>query len=754
MQVRIIIAGIIQGVGFRPFIYRIANENNLSGFVRNRADASVEILVQGEQKDINRFLHDIKERRPVLASYDDFRVEHVEEQQNFDGFSILPSDKSREITGSVIPPDISICNECVREVSDAKDRRYNYHFNTCTKCGPRFTVIEELPYDRSKTTMSDFELCAPCSAEYNDPLNRRFHAQTIACVDCGPQLFVTDNKGVKIDVNDPITLVARLLKEGYIVAIKGVGGFHIATSALDSRPIARLRKVKHRKSKPFAVMAKDLKSVRTFAVISNLEEELLTSYMKPIVLLRKREDYYLSSMISPFLHNIGVMLPYTSLHFLLFKHLDEPALVMTSANPSNEPIVKDDGEALMRIGGSVDYFLFHNRRIAMRCDDSVVRINLSPCVIRRARGYVPSPIYLQDISPVCILGLGAEYNVTFSLVVGNKAIISQHIGDIEKAETYIFLKESIKHFTKLVNADPQVIACDLHPSMHTTKLAYLMSQSQLPVVQVQHHHAHIASLMAEHGMQEIIGIACDGAGYGSDGKVWGGEIIFCDHHTHERVGHLMEQPMIGGDLATFYPLRMVAGALCNTVEGLEDYLYSKSTHFPNGRKEVELMIENMRGKVPIATTSTGRILDAVSALLDICYERTYEGEPAMRLESLAVNGDDLKINTVICNNILDTTFLLQYVYENKNRFSLKDLAYSAHSYIARGLAEIASNEANARGVKTVGFSGGVAYNEIVTRLIAQEIKRTGLRFLLHSKVPPGDSGISLGQACVAYKTAK
>ncbi len=763
---RITITGTVQGIGFRPFIYKLAVANHLRGFIRNRKDAAAEIAIQGDKKDINKFLQEIREKKLALAHYDDFLVDWCDDAEaEYHGFSILESSEDRGLSGSSLPPDIAICDECIRELHDARDRRQYYVFNTCAECGPRFTIIESLPYDRAKTTMSDFNLCEQCSKEYDDSLSRRFHAQTISCKNCGPRLSITNSDGEIIDIKDPVSHAAKLLKEGAIVAIKGLGGFHLATSALNTETIERLRKRKIRGNKPFAVMARDLDSVRSFAILGHAEAGLLTSYLKPIVLLRKRSDcHLLSQSISPLLHNIAVMLPYASLHIMLLAALQElPALVMTSANPGNEPLVKDNEEALRRIGNIADYFLLHNRRIVTRCDDSVIKVNNGrTCIIRRSRGYVPSPVPLKNRIPACILALGAELNNTFAIALDDKAFVSQHIGDVDNPETYMFLKNEIDRVLTLMNTKPKAIACDLHPTMHTTRLAYLMADNDdnsdenereynggSPVIQVQHHHAHAASLMAEHGLEEMVCIVCDGAGYGPDGKIWGGEIIFCDRNGFKRMGNLAEQPMIGGDLATRYPLRMVAGMLHNKAEGLEDYIYSKSHHFPSGKREVEFIIENIR-KPSTVTTSTGRILDAISSILGICYKRTYEGEPAMKLESIVLNGTDIGgIEPRINQSILDTTFLVQYLFENRDRYPVKDLAYTSHAYLAKGLASIACDQAQKAGVKVVGFSGGVAYNELFSRLLKQKVESTGIQFVQHEKVPPGDGGISLGQACVA-----
>ena len=751
MRAEIKVSGIVQGVGFRPFIYRAAVKNGLVGYVRNRGDAVVEIVVEGNKANIAQFLEDLKAEKPPLAQIYNMTTDYKKEEEGFNEFRIIKSSGETELSGSVIPPDVSICDECLRELRDPKNRRFNYFFITCTNCGPRYTVINRLPYDRSNTTMHEFQMCSFCSGEYGDPSNRRFHAQTVACPECGPKVHLTSSRGEQIECKDPIREAGRLLEEGYIVAIKGNGGFHVATATTKAEPIARLRRDKHRKQKPFAIMAPDLETVQSFAEVNPGEVELLTSYRKPIVLLRKRSDYYLSELVSPELHTVGVMLPYTGLHAMLFDDVKEPAFVMTSANPPSEPIVTRNDEALKKLGYTVDYFLFHNRAIAQRCDDSVVRFHKeSPCLIRRSRGYAPEPIRMKRVSDHCVLAVGGELNVTSCILTENRAFISQHIGDIENLENLRFLKDSIAHLTKLTNCRVEAVACDLHPRFTTTKLAQeLGGRLGFPVVQVQHHHAHAAALMAEWNVDEVVGVICDGFGYGSDGTAWGGEVLYCSREGFRRAAHLEGQPIVGGDLATYYPLRMAAGILHRKVD-VTEWLLTKSHHLPHGRKEAELIAKQLKkGSVP-ETTSCGRVLDAVSALLGICYERTYEGEPAMKLESAALKGkDELNLAPRFKGKVLDTTFLVHEIFTNKDSFSAADLACSAQSYLARGLAELAVEEAERLQIKHVGFSGGVAYNGQITATMRRTVENAGYKFLVHNKIPAGDGGTSFGQAIVA-----
>jgi hydrogenase maturation protein HypF len=600
--------------------------------------------------------------------------------------------------------------------------------------------------------MQEFPMCPTCQKEYTNPLDRRFHAQTIACQQCGPSVYLASNRGETLDSEDPIREAGRLLEKGYIVAIKGNGGFHVATATTRDKPIARLRKVKHRREKPFAIMTRDLATVKTFAEVSPKEAELLTSYIKPIILLNKTENYYLSDLVAPSLHNVGVMLPYTGLHFMLFDTVKEPAFVMTSANAPNEPIVVDNDEAVEKLGSTVDFFLFHNRMIAQRCDDSVVRLheNRDLSIIRRSRGYAPEPIQLKRKADRCVLGLGAEENVTACILLGDRAFVSQHVGDVENVETLEFLKNTASHLIRLTNAKIDVVACDLHPKFATTRLAYEMGKSfGCQVVQVQHHHAHLAALMAEHNLSELVGIVCDGFGYGSDGSAWGGEILHGFEGGFERLGHLQTQPMVGGDLATVYPLRMAAGILYGLID-VREWLLGYSDRFPHGEEEVETITKQLEKGVTFKTSSCGRVLDAVSALLGVCYERTFEGEPAMKLESAAVRGKDvLGLKQKIGKDVINTSFMLNEVYSQRDRHSIADLAYSAEAYLARSLAELAVSEAERLDVKAIGFSGGVAYNEHMTKTIRQRVEETGIKFVVHKLIPPGDAGTSTGQTIVA-----
>jgi hydrogenase maturation protein HypF len=753
VRVKIRVTGIVQGVGFRPFIYRTAVKNGLNGYVRNKGDAGVEILLEGIEQAIENFLKDLRRKKPTLARIHEVMTTKLRGENEYKQFKIIRSSSQAELSGSVIPPDVAICDDCQRELRDPKDPRHEYFFITCTNCGPRYTIIEKLPYDRENTTMREFPMCTFCRSEYTDPSNRRFHAETVADPKCGPRVYLTTRKGEKIEHKAPIREAGKLLSEGFIVAVKGYGGFHVATSATKDKPLVRLRETKHRSQKPFAIMARSLEAVEAFAEVNEKEEELLTSFMRPIVLLTKSAGYNLSDLIAPGLHNVGVMLPYTGLHYMLFDVVNDPAFVMTSANPPNQPIIKDNEEALQRLGDTVDYFLFHNRQIAHRCDDSVVRMhNKNSVFIRRSRGYAPAPIMLRRKAKRRVVGLGGELNNTACVLLGNKAFISQHVGDVENVETRDFLESATRHLIRLTNSKPDAVACDLHPKFTTTKLARdLADANGWRLVQAQHHHAHVAALMAEHDAKEIVGICCDGYGYGIDGEAWGGEILLCTQESpdFERVAHLEKQPMIGGDLATRYPLRMAAGILYKKVD-VESWLLQNKEHFPHGESETRILLQQLeRSRNIIETTSCGRVLDAVAAVLGVCHERTYEGEPAMKLESAATKGRDvLRLQPIVKSNTLDTAQMLLEIFENREKESKANLAYSAHAYLARGLATLAVEKAVENDVEAIGFSGGTACNEILTLTMRKIVETAGLRFLVHEAVPSGDGGLSFGQAVV------
>lgn len=739
MLAHIKVNGIVQGVGFRPFVYRLAKKLNLKGYVLNLGDAGVEIEVEGDKKTIEIFIKKLKEEKPPLAEINEIKVEYRKEK-GYEDFIIRKSKDAKGRNTSIIPPDISICNECIEDMEKQK-RRKNYFFTTCTNCGPRFTIIKRLPYDRSNTTMDEFEMCEECKKEYTNPLDRRYHAQTIACKRCGPKIFL-EYKNEIFEGEEAIWKSSALLKEGKIIAIKGIGGYHIACIATEEgKEVKRLRKILGRQQKPFALMAKDLQMVKKIAYVSKEEEKILSSYIKPIVLLNKKIEL---PYVAPGLHNYGIMLPYTGLHILLFKEIDSP-LVMTSANYPGLPIIYDEEEIK---GMKVDAILFYNRKIWQRCDDSIMRrVAGKNLLIRRSRGFVPTAIKVA-MKTRDILAVGAEENVTACFLLNQHAFLTQHIGHVQHLENLEFLKKAIEHFSNLLNFSIEAIACDLHPAFLTTRYAEeIAEEKDIEIFRIQHHHAHVAKAMAEYGLEEAIGIAIDGFGYGSDAKAWGGEILFSNIAEYERLGHLQYHKMPGGDKATQYPIRMLAGILGNEIA---DFICEREYVFPHGKNEIEVILKQVE-KEKLLTSSCGRLLDAISSLLDICHKMDYEGEPAMKLESVARKGKDvLQLEPIIKGNVIETKYLVEQIYENL-RLKKEDLAYSAQEYIAKALATLAMQKADEYGIKNIVIAGGCAYNEHLTTKIKEMLEKNGYKFFINEKVPCGDGGISFGQAVVANK---
>jgi hydrogenase maturation protein HypF len=754
MACKITVKGVVQGVGFRPFIYRIAKKNGLRGYVRN-AGNSVELLVEGKDGQIRGFLEALRNEHPPLAEVFAVDATPVKNQDYMD-FLILKSEAKGE-TGSAIPPDVALCDKCIQEIFDSDNRRYLYPFTVCTDCGPRFTIIEDLPYDREKTTMREFPMCGDCKREYWAPTDRRFHAEPTCCPKCGPQ-YALFKKDEKIKTDNPIREAAKALDAGKIVAIKGVGGTHLATKTTLDKPILRIRKMLGRPQKPFAIMARDMPTVNKIAYVGREEKRLLESFRRSIVLLRKKEGI-LSSYIAPKLYNIGVMLPYAGIHHLLFHYSQEPAFVMTSANIPGEPMAIDEEDILAL---KADYSLIHNRRIKNRCDDSVIKITADMgAFLRRSRGYVPQLIKLTIENDKNILALGAELDVTSCILKGKNALLSQYIGNTTKLRTLEYLEEAVYNLMALSKIrDIDAVAVDLHPNFSTARLGEEFSERMgAELIKIQHHHAHIASLMAENGIEEMVGIAIDGVGYGVDGKTWGGEILTADLHGFKRTGSLMPHLMPGGDLATRYPARMVAGILRKKypLEELTDILIKNIIKGFRSAREVDIVLKQLERRFNTPeTTSAGRVLDAVSALLGICYERTYEGEPAIKLESIATKGDvRVDIPVVVAEKKgrleLDTAEILDAVLHATRKHSKADIAASVQKALAQGLAKMAARIAEETELDTVGVSGGVAYNDSIVRTIREEIEENGLRFIANRKVPCGDGGLSLGQAAAASR---
>ncbi|BDH78776.1 MAG TPA: carbamoyltransferase HypF [Methanothermobacter sp.] len=761
-RAHIFVQGIVQGVGFRPTVYRLANDFELKGYVRNLGNI-VEIVVEGEKETIRRFISDLKSKRPPISKISNIEVGWDEINHfSFTSFEIRGSSSKFKGT-SVIPADVATCEACLSDMNNPKDRRYLYPFTACTDCGPRFTVIEKIPYDRERTSMRDFPLCEECQKEYENPADRRYHAEATCCPICGPKLSLYDDEPIHVD--DPLKEASKILDEGYIVAIKGIGGTHLACDATNEETVKRLRDRLGRPYQPFACMSPDIETIKSFAIVSAEEEKVLMSRRRPIVILKKSDGYDLAPSVAPGLHNIGIMLPYSGIHHMLFKYARRPAYVMTSANKPGEPMIIKNKEILRKLKGVADYFLIHNRRIVNRCDDSVVRFRGNEMAfIRRSRGYTPEPYDLSSLSSDSnIVALGPEIDVTFAVLNHGECYLSQYIGNTTKYETTRFLEDALKYLMRITGTEEvDAVACDLHPRFFTTRLAEELSREySAPLFKVQHHHAHATALAVDYGVDELVCIAADGVGYGDDGTAWGGEILYCFDDQYKRLGSLAPQKMPGGDLCTIYPARMLFSILGGyyALDYLEELFKEEyGEYFPHGEKEIELVRRQLERDINVGiTTSTGRILDSVATALHICSRRTYEGECAMKLESAAYKSSNsldipYRIDKYKGRYVLDTTDLLLKVMELKNAGErIVDIAAAAQRSLSMGLAEMAVRAAEDVGTDIIGGSGGVFYNEAISLTIKDYVEEMGYRFIQHKSSCAGDGSVSLGQAVIASR---
>ena len=753
MQVRkqIAVSGMVQGVGFRPYVYRLAEERQLKGSVRNTA-AGVIIEVQGGGEAVDDFVVRLPAEAPPLARITAINVRDL--PCNGDQrFHILASE-AQETVSTLIAPDVATCGDCLRELFDPGDRRYKYPFINCTNCGPRFTIIGGIPYDRPRTSMAVFTMCPACRREYEDPLNRRFHAQPNACWECGPQVELWDGAGEKVAAGDPIRRAAEFLKDGAVVAIKGLGGFHLAVNALEAPAVEHLRKRKDRVDKPFAVMAPSLEAAEGFCELNEDERALLLSAQRPIVLLHKKKSCAIAEAVAPRNRDLGIFLPYAPLHHLLLEEGKFSALVMTSGNRSEEPIAIENREAGERLRGLADFFLVHNRGILLRCDDSVARVSGGrPRQMRRSRGYVPVPVFLgEQVAPV--LAVGGELKNTICLAQGEQAFLSQHIGDLENPQAYEFFEEAIEHLQEVLQIRPQAVAHDLHPDYFSSRWA--QRQRRLPRIAVQHHHAHIASCMAENHLQgRVIGIALDGTGYGTDGCIWGGELLLAGDTGFERAGHLEYVPLPGGEAAVREPWRMAVSYLYRHFG--RDFLNLKIPsvqQLDRARVKVLLAAMERRLNAPL-TSSCGRLFDAVAALAGIRQEVNYEGQAAIELE-MAMEGSgggagyELETMEEEGELILGTRRLFaEIVSDLEERLPPAEISARFHTGLVDGLARATGILGRRSGLQRVCLSGGSFNNRFLLEQLQARLLAAGFEVYTHGEVPAGDGGLSLGQALVA-----
>ena len=747
-RAKVTVSGVVQGVGFRPFVYQIAQKSGLGGYVANTT-AGVDIEIEGEPEQIETFFRDMDTHKPPLA-----RVTRLEKQYlpplAYQGFIIRKS-QTNAVRSVLISPDVCVCEDCLREMNDPHDRRYRYPFINCTNCGPRYTIIDDIPYDRDKTSMAVFAMCEDCQREYDNPTDRRYHAQPVACWKCGPNVRLQSPSGKELTGFEAILAAADLLKAGKIVAIKGLGGFHLAVDATHGEAVARLRARKCRDEKPLALMSPGIDEVSRYAHVSDRESRTLQSAERPIVLLHKRESHPISTHVAPRTRLFGVMLPYTPLHHLLLQQ-GFLALVLTSGNISDEPIVIDNDEAFRRLSGVADCFLIHNRGISVRNDDSVVRfVDQKIRMVRRARGYAPLPVFLTPtLRPT--LACGSLLANTICLARENRAFLSQHIGDLENLEIYQAFTGTVEHMKRILEIDPEVIAHDLHPDYLSTR--YAMGQKGIRTIGVQHHHAHIVSCMAECNVSgPVIGLAMDGTGYGTDGTIWGGEILVTDFHGFERVGHFGTVPLPGGDAAVREPWRMAVSYLHRT---FGPRLFDLSIPFANNldRTRAGLVVDMIeKGINTPQTSSCGRLFDGIAALVGLRNRVSYRAQAAIELEMEIGDGDGdypAPLREEDERNIIPQTPIVRGVVSDIiTGADRRTISRRFHNTLIRVFAQACVQVRNRRGLNRVVLSGGVFQNAFLLNKLEKALRKMDFEVFTHSLVPPHDGGIALGQAVVA-----
>jgi len=751
------VRGVVQGVGFRPFVYQLALEHGLKGWVCNTS-SGVNIEVEGEASRIDLFLSGLRSDPPPLSRIEEIQCEYIA-PRGYQSFEIRPS-VPQEGAFQRISPDVATCHACRRELFDPEDRRYRYPFINCTHCGPRLTIIKDIPYDRPKTTMASFRMCPLCMREYEDPLDRRFHAQPNCCPQCGPMLELTDPSGRRIETEDPILEAAALLGQGSIIAMKGIGGFLLACDGTLDHAVQELRRRKRRSFKPFAVMIADLENIRNICDVSPEEEAILASTRSPIVLLRLKRRDLLSPFVAPGLHDLGVMLPYTPLHHLLMAAVSRP-IVMTSGNLSEEPMVAENSEALEKLSSIADFFLLHNRPIYARCDDSVAVVNeRMPLVIRRARGYAPDPVILPfEVTEV--LACGAEVKNTFCMTKGHYAFLSQHIGDMENLETLQHFQSMVDLYKRMYRLGPSIIAHDMHPDYLSTRYARDLKREHesCTLVPVQHHHAHIVSCMVENRVEPpALGVSFDGTGYGLDHTIWGGEFLLLHRYDRmERVGHLQTVPLPGGDAAVKRPYRMAWSYLVSLL-GEEALLTHAALLEGRDEREIRLVIDQIsKGIHAPLTSSAGRLFDGVSALIGVRDVIDYEGQAAVELEMSCAEVPDRKEAYPFRVEEKNGTWIVMLdelfaavLNDLKRGMHPSGISAKFHLSVALMISSTAAMLSKRTGVRSVALSGGTFQNRILLRLARSFLKQEGLQVATHREVPCNDGGISLGQAVVAH----
>ncbi|HAF60818.1 MAG TPA: carbamoyltransferase HypF [Anaerolineaceae bacterium] len=751
---RIEVKGIVQGVGFRPFIYNLAHQHQLHGWVKNTSNGVI-IEVEGDAEHLDPFIDQIRTLAPPLSHIDSIQYEDINPNGHTD-FHIL---ESESIPGAFVPisPDVSICDDCRQELFDPANPRYRYPFINCTNCGPRFSIIQDIPYDRPATTMASFRMCSFCQGEYDDPGNRRFHAQPVACPECGPHIWLEINGKRSAEREEALQMARALLKKGNILAIKGLGGFHLACDARNNKAVQTLRERKKRTDKPFAVMTFDPQSAQHYTQLEPAELDLLTSKERPIVLAKKKATDGLSPLVAPGNDRLGIMLPYTPLHLLLLEPQEgfPDIFVMTSANISEEPIAYTNDDATSKLENIADGFLMHDRAIHMRIDDSVVAsFRDGPYFSRRARGFAPQPIPLPHSAPM-LLAAGAELKNTFCLSNERYAFLSHHIGDLENAETLRSYQEAVGHYEHIFRIQPTAIACDLHPDYLATHYATERAcREELPLIPVQHHHAHLAACLADNQWDKdepVIGVILDGTGLGSDGTIWGGEFLVGNYNGFERKYHLASVPQPGGDAATLNPARMALAHLWSAGIAWEDSLPPVQHLTKEERSILERQLERSINTPP--TSSMGRFFDAASALIGVRQKVTYEAQAAIELEALCMEEVQDAYPFAIEGDQLNCAPLWQALIQDlHNKTAPAILATRFHNSVIQMILETASNIRQQTGCTTIVLSGGVWQNMFLLTHCVPLLEEAGFHVLWHWRVPTNDGGIALGQIMVAMRS--
>ena len=762
---KIQISGIVQGVGFRPFVYNLACKFQLTGYVYNDP-AGVTIVVQGCYSNIETFEKELRINPPPRSKIVDYESVDIFSDTIYSNF-LIQSSPSKGAKTAAVSPDLDVCDDCRREMFNSANQRYLYPFINCTNCGPRYTIIRDIPYDRPKTTMIDFTMCPDCQVEYDDPTNRRFHAQPNACPVCGPHIQLRNKIGEVLlsaykseEYEDLFKQIMQLFSEGHIIAIKGVGGYHLACDAANEAAVSTLRSRKYREDKPFAVMFQDLKSINRVCNVNQPERDLLESVVHPIVLLKKNADYNLANNVAPNNHYLGAMLPYTPLHHLIYRFFNEP-LVMTSGNISDEPIAYKDKDAIQRLKGIADYFIIHNREIHIRCDDSVSRIwNNKPYPIRRSRGYAPDKIMVDWKFDRHFLACGPEQKNTFALAKDNAVYLSHHIGDMENLEVLKSLEEGVSHYKHVFDIEPEIVAYDLHPDYLSTKYAedypdFNSNDQKIHKIGVQHHHAHAVSCMIENGInQPVLAIVLDGTGYGTDGTIWGGELLLAEYDRFERLGHFQTTRLPGGTAAIKNPWQMGVSYLSEVFGNKLIELnipFLKNVNVQKLSIVLKMLESGMNSPI---TSSCGRLFDGVAAISGLRPKVNYEGQAAVEFEQCIRDEYEEGYNFPIINEhskivLMWDMMIRQLVEDVVKQIPISVISQKFHNGLSDGLLSWASEAQKQTGIKEIVLSGGVFMNYYLLTRLKNALEKKGFIVYTHSIVPCNDGGISLGQAVIA-----